>query len=196
VACARAIIVSKGRVVADGPLDEIRAKSGKVRYVVTIHEKRVFEGGGPAAAKKAPSAQEVQEALKGLPGVTQVSELPTDDKAHSFQLMGALNGDIRPEIFALVVAKGWLLLEMRRDAQSLEGVFKALTKGDELRDRGRTADPDDVEAGDAADDEEDEDEDDEDEKDEASDDEDEDEDEDEAEEAKAGGKDQKAGKKD
>ncbi len=189
-ACARAIIVSKGRVVADGPLDEIRAKSGKVRYVVTIHEKRVFEG-GPSGAKKAPSAQEIQEALKGLPGVTQVSELPTDDKAHSFQLAGALNGDIRPEIFALVVAKGWLLLEMRRDAQSLEGVFKALTKGDELRDRGRKADPDDDDdAGAAAgddDDEEDEDEADEDEKDEASEDEDEDEDEDEAEEAKAAG---------
>src|SRR5207248_2086650 len=37
-ACARAIIVSRGRVVADGPLDEIRAKSGRVRYVVSIQE--------------------------------------------------------------------------------------------------------------------------------------------------------------
>ena len=37
-ACARAIIVRKGRVVADGPLDEIRAKTGKVRYVVSIQE--------------------------------------------------------------------------------------------------------------------------------------------------------------
>src|SRR6185295_2507924 len=43
-ACARAIIVSKGRVVADGALEEIRAKSGKVRYVVTVHEKDVFKG--------------------------------------------------------------------------------------------------------------------------------------------------------
>src|SRR5262249_1071372 len=45
-ACARAIIVSKGRVVADGPLEDIRAKSGKVRYVVTVHEQRVFDGDG------------------------------------------------------------------------------------------------------------------------------------------------------
>src|SRR4029077_18274610 len=44
-ACERTIFVQKERVVADGPLDEIRAKSGKVRYVVTIHEQRVFEGG-------------------------------------------------------------------------------------------------------------------------------------------------------
>jgi ABC-2 type transport system ATP-binding protein len=142
-ACARAIIVSKGRLVADGPLDEIRAKSGKVRYVVTVHEQRVFDNeAARAKGRKPPTAQEVQEALAGLPGVTSVTELPTDDKAHSFQLMGALGGDIRPDIFQLVVQKGWLLLEMRRDSQSLEDVFKVLTKGDERRDRGRIHDDD------------------------------------------------------
>jgi ABC-2 type transport system ATP-binding protein len=134
-ACARAIIVSKGRIVADGALDTIRARTGKVRYVVTVHEKRVFEGG---SAKKPPSAEEVQAALEKLPGVSGVVELPTDDKAHSFQIMGAQDGDIRPEIFQLVVAKGWMLLEMRREAQKLEDVFKALTRSDERKDRGRT----------------------------------------------------------
>jgi ABC-2 type transport system ATP-binding protein len=138
-ACARAIIVSKGRVVADGPLDEIRAKSGKVRYVVTVHEQKVYEGGEGyrTGSRKPPSAQEVQEALSKLPGITATTELPTDDKAHSFQLMGPLGSDIRPEIFGLIVKKGWLLLEMRRDALSLDDVFKALTKGDERKDRGR-----------------------------------------------------------
>lgn len=162
-ACARAIIVSKGRVVADGPLDEIRAKSGKVRYVVTVHEKKVFEGGEGyrSGSRKPPSAQEVQEALSRLPGVTSVTELPTDDSAHSFQLLGALGGDIRPELFQLIVQKGWLLLEMRRDSQSLEDVFKSLTRGDERKDRGRkliTDDDEDDEAS-AADDEDDDDDD-------------------------------------
>lgn len=163
-ACARAIIVSKGRVVADGPLDEIRAKSGKVRYVVTVHEKKVFEGGEGyrSGSRKPPSAQEVQEALSRLPGVTSVTELPTDDSAHSFQLLGALGGDIRPELFQLIVQKGWLLLEMRRDSQSLEDVFKSLTRGDERKDRGRKliTDDEDDEASAADDDEDDEDDDD------------------------------------
>jgi ABC-2 type transport system ATP-binding protein len=138
-ACARAIIISKGRVVADGPLDDIRARSGKVRYVLTVHEQKVYEGdsGYRAGSRKPPTAQEVQEALSRLPGVTSVTELPTDERAHSFQILGALGQDIRPEIFQLVVQKGWLLLEMRRDAQSLEDVFKSLTRGDERRDRGR-----------------------------------------------------------
>jgi ABC-2 type transport system ATP-binding protein len=136
-ACARAIIVSKGRVVADGPLDEIRGRSQKVRYVVTVDEQATLAtfAGGPA--KKAPSAQEVQAALAELPKVANVTELPTDDKAHRFQLQSGIAADLRGEIFRLMVDKGWMLLELRRDAQSLEDVFKTLTKGDERQDRGR-----------------------------------------------------------
>lgn len=136
-ACARAIIVSKGRVVADGPLDDIRAKSNKVRYVVMVHEQKAFEAG-----RKPPTAQEVQDALGQLPGVGNVTETPTDDNAHRFQFMGPSGSDIRPELFGLIVQKGWLLLEMRRDSQTLEDVFKVLTKGDEHKDRGRKYEPD------------------------------------------------------
>src|SRR5882757_5120965 len=71
-ACARAIIVSKGRVVADGPLDQIRGTTGRVRYVVTIDEKRA------EASNKPPSAAQAQEALERLSGIKSVRELPTD----------------------------------------------------------------------------------------------------------------------
>jgi ABC-2 type transport system ATP-binding protein len=130
-ACARAIIVSKGRVVADGGLDDIRARSGKVRYVVTVDEKKAI------GDKRPPSAEEVQTALKALPGVSHTVELPTDERSHTFQLTAGLGTDIRAEIFRLAVDKGWLLLESRRETQTLEDVFKALTRGDERSDRGR-----------------------------------------------------------
>src|SRR5882757_3574781 len=129
-ACARAIIVSKGRVVADGPLDEIRAKTGRVRYVVTIDEKRAEAG------RQAPGAKEVDEALKKLTDATAIRELPTDESAHKFELSGPQDGDLRAEIFRLIVAKSWTLLELRRDAQSLDAVFRDLTRGDERLDRG------------------------------------------------------------
>jgi len=137
-ACARAIIVSKGRIVADGPLDEIRGRSGRIRYVVAVSERA-----GDQA--KAPGAAEVQAALRALAGVRSVAELPTDDKAHAFELSGDQDGDLRGDLFRLVVAKGWTLLELRRDAQTLEDVFRDLTKGDERRDRkfGKSADVDD-----------------------------------------------------
>mgnify|MGYP005852613987 CR=1 FL=1 len=132
-ACARAIIVSRGRVVADGPLDEIRAKSGRVRYVVSVQES---VGDSPYRGKGSlPRQNEVESALNDLKGVKKVVELPTDDRAHSFELAGEDGSDLRPEIFRLIADKGWVLLELHRDTQTLEDVFRQLTIGDERRNR-------------------------------------------------------------
>ena len=49
----------------------------------------------------------------------------------------AIGCDQRAEIFRLAVDKGWTLLGLQRDAQSLDAVFRDLTKGDEALDRGR-----------------------------------------------------------
>lgn len=130
-ACARAIIVRKGRVVADGPLDEIRAKSGSVRYVVTLQESpENYKGKGSP-----PSRGEVEHTLSNLHGVLTVKELPTDERAHSFALTAEQGIDLRAEIFSLIVQKGWVLLGLVREVQTLENVFRNLTIGDELRNR-------------------------------------------------------------
>lgn len=129
-ACARAIIVSKGRVVADGALDDIRGKTGRVRYVVTLDEKRAEGSNTP------PTAAAIEQAFQRIDGVRSVRELPTDEKAHKVELIGPQNSDLRAEIFRMVVARGWTLLELRRDTQSLDAVFRDLTRGDEKLDRG------------------------------------------------------------
>ncbi|AKU97125.1 ABC transporter, ATP-binding protein [Labilithrix luteola] len=132
-ACARAIIVSRGRVVADGALDEIRAKSGRVRYVVSVQEslgESAYRGTGAL-----PRGNDVEKALSSIRGVSKVAELPTDDRAHSFAVAGDDNTDLRPEIFRMVADKGWVLLELHRDTQTLEDVFRQLTIGDERRNR-------------------------------------------------------------
>jgi ABC-2 type transport system ATP-binding protein len=135
--CARAIIVSRGRIVADGPLDEIRAKSGRVRYVLSVQESAgsaAYRGRGAP-----PKKGEVEDALGKLDGVKKYGELPTDERAHSFELVSEQDVDLRPELFKLIVDKGWVLLELHRDAQSLEDVFRNLTIGDERRNRSLAA---------------------------------------------------------
>jgi ABC-2 type transport system ATP-binding protein len=129
-ACARAIIVSKGRVVADGALEDIRSRTGAIRYMVSVDEKH-GEAGRPA-----PSASEAQSSFQALPGCRKVEEKPSDEQAHRFEITGPESSDLRPEIFRLVVQKGWTLLELKRDAQSLDSVFRDLTRGDERLDRG------------------------------------------------------------
>jgi ABC-2 type transport system ATP-binding protein len=131
--CARAIIVSRGRVVADGPLDEIRAKSGRVRYTVSIQEstgEQKYRGRGAL-----PKKGEVEDALGKVAGVYKLNELPTDDRAHAYELVSEGEVDLRPDLFQCIVDKGWVLLELHRDAQTLEDVFRSLTIGDERRNR-------------------------------------------------------------
>jgi ABC-2 type transport system ATP-binding protein len=131
--CARALIVSRGRIVADGPLDEIRAKSGRVRYVVSVQESagaNAYRGRGAP-----PKKSEVEDALGKVAGVKKLGEVPTDESAHTYELVSERDVDLRPEVFRLVADKGWVLLELHRDAQTLEDVFRSLTIGDERRNR-------------------------------------------------------------
>ncbi len=129
-ACARAIIISKGRVVADGNIEDVRARGGRVRYNLMVDEQEGLTNGAPALA-------EVAEALAVLEGISSVKETPTDERAHAFTMLGTKSTDLRAEIYRLCVDKGWLMLELRRDVQKLEDVFKQLTRGDERSDRGR-----------------------------------------------------------
>ena len=132
-ACARAIIVSRGRIVADGAIEEIRAKSGKVRrYTISIQD----AGGGEYEGKGvAPKANEVEATLRGVPGVKTVTVIPGEDKSPTYEMTTERSVDLRPELFRLIVDKGWVLLELHRDTQKLEDVFRDLTIGDEMRNR-------------------------------------------------------------
>jgi ABC-2 type transport system ATP-binding protein len=133
-ACARAIIVAGGRVVADGGLDDIRAKSGRVRYVVSVQESAT--GDSPYRGRgQTPRAADVEQALSTVKGAKKVSELPTDDRAHAYEIVGDDTADLRPEIFRMVADKGWVLLELHRDTQTLEDVFRQLTIGNERKNR-------------------------------------------------------------
>ncbi len=135
-ACARAIIVSKGKVVADGPLEEIRAKTGSVRYIVTVDETKGLSD------KKAPTAGELKSALERLSGALSVRDLPTDETVYKVELAGDKGTDLRAAIFQLMVERAWLMLELRRDAQSLDAVFRDLTRADEALDRGLAVEDD------------------------------------------------------
>jgi ABC-2 type transport system ATP-binding protein len=157
-ACARAIIISKGRIVADGPLDEIRAKSGKVRYVVSVQE---ASGDEKYRGKAVPKKVEVESALRTVRGVSKVHELPTDEHAHLYELAADSDRDLRPDLFQMVVDKGWVLLELHKDTQTLEDVFRHLTVGEARRNR-RLGAPQETAGRDDAEDEEDEDDNDED----------------------------------
>jgi ABC-2 type transport system ATP-binding protein len=88
-----------------------------------------------------------------------VNELPTDERAHQYELAADQDSDLRPELFQMVVDKGWVLLELHKDTQTLEDVFRHLTVGEAKRNRRLGAPQETAGRDDAEDDEDDEDDD-------------------------------------
>lgn len=135
-ACARVLIVSRGKIVADGAPEDLRAGSGSVRYRLAIDDKE-----GLGAGNKPPKGhEEIAEAVKGVLPSATVKDLPGDGKSFVLEAMVKGSGDARRELFQMVVQKGWALLELRRETIQLEEVFRQLTTETDKGGRSTRAD--------------------------------------------------------
>jgi ABC-2 type transport system ATP-binding protein len=114
--CSRAIIIDRGKLVADGHPDELVGKLGKgaVRYQVVVRG-----AGAPA---------EVLAAYRGVAGVKDIEALPESGRGLRFAVAGA-GEDVGEDLFRITAAKGWTLTELSPERASLEDVFSQLTTG-------------------------------------------------------------------
>ena len=56
-----------------------------------------------------------------------------EDGAHTFDIDAEAKNDLRKQLFRAAVDNKWTLLELTRQAASLEDVFRNLTTGEESR---------------------------------------------------------------
>jgi ABC-2 type transport system ATP-binding protein len=107
--CSRLLIISRGRLAADGGVAELLdARGVGARYVVEA------EGDG------------VAEALSKLAGVARHRAERVDGRARvELTVRGA--EELRPVIFRLAADRGWTLWELHRERASLEQLFRELT---------------------------------------------------------------------
>ena len=107
--CSRLVILSGGRLAADGSVEELLGTlAGAARYVVEA------EGSG------------VADALAGLPGISGHSSEEVNGR---LRVVLDVHGeeDLRPRIFELARDSSWTLWELHRERASLEQVFRDLT---------------------------------------------------------------------
>lgn len=131
--CQRVLIVNRGKIVADGSPDDLATRSGKVRYVLSLSAK------GDAERKAPGSVGDVLDALKRVVSDGAAKSLPGDEKEFSVEVLAPGGGDARAEIFRMAVDKGWVLLELRREAMQLEEVFRQLTVGESVPRRNEAS---------------------------------------------------------
>jgi ABC-2 type transport system ATP-binding protein len=114
--CSGVVIINKGAIVAQGPIDTLVEQffpSARVEVEVV---------GEPAA---------VDAAMRRLPGVQAVIPLLSADGGARFMVESPRGRDVRTEIFQLVAQQKWQLRELKRVGMTLEEVFMKIVAGEE-----------------------------------------------------------------
>ncbi len=108
--CDRLVIIHKGKIVADGKTEEL--KKGGDQFIVNIEIENTDEQTALSELKKVEGVENIQ--LKGKNG--------------SLKLELSGKTDFRRNLFSQIKSKDWVLLEMARASETLEEIFKKLTR--------------------------------------------------------------------
>jgi ABC-2 type transport system ATP-binding protein len=117
--CGELIIISAGRIAAQGTPAELRKRvTGPSRVIAEV---------------KGAEPQQMAEEIKAIAGVTSVVAEPTGNWTR-LGIEAAGDEDLRPAIAAKATEKGYQLRELRREVGSLEDFFVQITYEQSMRD--------------------------------------------------------------
>ena len=111
--CSRAIIIARGRILADGTPTELAARS---RYHNAVRVGLPAAGTDPTIAA----------GLAGLAGVASI-ERASDGEGDGLWLFPRDQRPIIAEVAELVRARGWMVTGIRAERGRLDDVFRAIT---------------------------------------------------------------------
>ena len=109
-ACERVLVISRGRMVADSPVEELLKKAQGTRSIYVEVE-----------------GTEVETALQGLSDVASVQRQDSTNGRKRYLISVSGDEDLRPEIFRLAKERDWVLWELHEERARLEDVFHSLT---------------------------------------------------------------------
>jgi ABC-2 type transport system ATP-binding protein len=116
--CTRAVIISRGRIVADGTPAQLQARS-RYHNAVAITVKSYTPGG----------AEGVRSDLSRLSGVSAVEDSGAVNGRARFIVFPASGREIVSEISHAARSKGWEVDELRVEPGRLDEVFRSITSG-------------------------------------------------------------------
>jgi ABC-2 type transport system ATP-binding protein len=116
-ACTRAIIIDRGKIVANGTPDELKARAPLAGTIV------VGIRGTPWGT--------IQPELTGLQHLSKSELISEYDAQTMFRLQP--NGDLLPEVLALAQRQQWQVEHLNVDEGRLDDVFRSITLPDRER---------------------------------------------------------------
>jgi ABC-2 type transport system ATP-binding protein len=114
--CNRVLIISHGKIVADGTPSELQSGfHGNERVFLEIEKPEGF------------NFELLQIKLNIIPSIKQINFVDDRDGVMKMKLDIEKGVDVRKQIFQICVENKWNLLELHREQTSLEDVFHELT---------------------------------------------------------------------
>ena len=112
--CDRIVIISQGKIVADGSADNLKQSIGGKNIMNLSVQNADYKT--------------VQETLAGIKGIDEVTCISDTSSILKVSLSYASTSDLRPEVYRRIKNTDWILLEFHQETQSLENIFRELTK--------------------------------------------------------------------
>jgi ABC-2 type transport system ATP-binding protein len=112
--CDRAVIINKGKIVADSNIEDLKQSLGKESVIVLAFRNIDFTV--------------VRGVLSQVPGVAAVEKTESNEGILAVSVTCKTGEDIRGRIYAAIKRQDWLLLEFYQQSRSLENIFRELTK--------------------------------------------------------------------
>jgi ABC-2 type transport system ATP-binding protein len=112
--CDRIVIISQGKIVADGSTESLRRSAGGEKIVDLSLQNADFAA--------------LQKSLTGINGVENVSHISETDGVLNVRIAYRSTDDLRPDVYRKIKETDWTLLDFHQETRSLENIFRELTK--------------------------------------------------------------------
>ncbi|MDP2644378.1 MAG: ATP-binding cassette domain-containing protein [Desulfobacterales bacterium] len=112
--CDRVVIISQGKIVADGSMENLKQSAGGKCLIYISLQNADFNA--------------VEKQLGGLLGVENISVEDRDAGRLQVRLTCSSAVDLRADLYRKIKETDWILLEFMQQSQSLENIFRELTK--------------------------------------------------------------------
>ena len=112
--CDRAVIINQGRIIADSSMKSLK-QSARGEAVIELCLKNASFGDAEAA-------------LKPINGIRRIENVDSQDGEIKVKIICGSSDDLREAVYERIKQTNWILLGLYQETQTLENIFRELTK--------------------------------------------------------------------
>jgi ABC-2 type transport system ATP-binding protein len=112
--CDRIVIINKGKIVANDSTQTLKQSASGNNLINISLQNAGFES--------------VKQQLTSISGISDIVQVSDDNGILNLKLACMSSADIRGDIYRKVRQTDWILIEMHQETQTLENIFRELTR--------------------------------------------------------------------